>query len=348
MLVSRMLMNRAISPPNSAAPPPKPAALVASAGADAAGRVLVVDDTPIGRDLLAEVLRKEHAVETACDGVEALEKAARFRPDVILLDLVMPRMGGLEVCRRLRLDEQTRLLPILIITGTTDRERRLECIDAGANDFLNKPFDIAEVTVRTRSLIRQKRLTDQLETAETVLVAMVRMLEAKDVYTHGHSQRVADYTASLAAAVGLPSTDQERLRKAGLLHDIGKVVLREGILNKPDRLTREEFELVKLHPVEGERLLAGLRFAEPYLPAVRHHHEAFNGSGYPDGLAGEAIPLDARLMAVADSYDAMTSDRAYRRGMSADQALALLETGAGRQWDPALVRTFVGLRGHSA
>jgi putative two-component system response regulator len=312
-------------------------------GIDDGARVLVVDDTPISRDLLGEVLRRDYAVEVAVDGLDALEKVGRFRPDVVLLDLIMPRLGGLEVCRRLRAEEATRLLPVLIITGATEREKRLECIDAGANDFLNKPFDIAEVSVRTRSLIRQKRLTDQLETAETVLVAMARMLEAKDRYTHGHSQRVAEYTTALAAACGCSAAHQERLRKAGWLHDIGKVVLPEGILNKPEKLTRDEFEMVKLHPVEGERLLSDLRFAKPYLPAVRHHHEAFNGTGYPDGLAGEAIPLDARLMAIADAFDAMTTDRAYRKGMSVEQAKCIIGENRGPQWDPELVKAFTGL-----
>lgn len=323
----------------------QPAVAVARVAApgDEPGRILVVDDTPISREVLAEVLRREHTVATAGDGVEALETAVAFNPDVVLLDLHMPRMGGLEACRRLRADERWRLLPVIIVTGETDRGKRFECIDAGANDFLNKPFDVAEITIRARSLVRQKRLTDQLESAEIALVAMVRMLEAKDRYTLGHSQRVAERTAALAGACGLSNARQDRLRKAGLLHDIGKIVLRESILHKPDRLTPEEFEMVKLHPVEGERLLSGLRFARDYLPAVRHHHESFNGTGYPDKLAGEAIPLDARLMAIADAFDAMTSDRSYRKGMPVERALAIVAENTGPQWDPELAKLFVEL-----
>ncbi|HEV8263041.1 MAG TPA: HD domain-containing phosphohydrolase, partial [Burkholderiales bacterium] len=213
----------------------------------------------------------------------------------------------------------------------------------GCNDFLNKPVDALELVARTRSLMQLKLLTDQLESAETVLRTLARTLEAKDSYTQGHSERVADYTARLAAAIGLSVEDQNRLRRAGLLHDIGKSAVRDSVLHKPGALTDEEFEHIKIHPVVGERILQDLKSAQPYLSTVRHHHERTDGTGYPDGLRGEAIPLDASLMAIADAYDAMTSHRPYRAAMPQEEALAILAENRGPQWDPEFVKAFVAM-----
>jgi len=308
------------------------------------GKVLVVDDQPAIVGHLSALLENEgYEVETADDGNNALLKVDIFSPDVVLLDIEMPEMNGLEVCRVLRSRPQTQLLPIVFITGMEDRKTRIECKEAGCSDFLNKPVDALELIARTRSLMQLKHLTDQLETAETVLRTLAHTLEAKDSYTQGHSERVADYTARLAAAIGLPAMDQDRLRGAGLLHDIGKIAVRESVLHKPGALTDEEFEHIKIHPIVGEYMLRDLKFAQPYLPAVRHHHERTDGKGYPDELAGEAIPRDAALMAIADSYDAMTSHRPYRLTMPTEKALAILTENQGPQWHPEFVKAFVAM-----
>lgn len=308
------------------------------------GKVLVVDDTADNVTHLTALLENEgYQVESASDGSMGLTKVETFSPDVVLLDINMPIMDGLEVCRTLRGRVETQLLPIVFITGMDDRATRITCKEAGCNDFLGKPVDAVELFARTRSLVDLKHLTDQMETTETVLRTLAHTLEAKDAYTQGHSERVADYTSRLAATVGLSVQDQERLHGAGLLHDIGKVAVRESVLHKPAPLTNEEFEHIKQHPIMGEYILRDLKFAHSYLPAIRHHHERMDGKGYPDGLSGEAIPMDAALMAIADAYDAMTWHRPYRLAMPKDKALAIIVENQGPQWHPEFTRAFVAM-----
>lgn len=309
------------------------------------GRILLVDDDPaIANSISMTLAAQKYQVTTANSGRSALERVAAFAPDVVLLDLQMPEMDGIEVCRALRARADTQLLPIVFLTAHDTREAKLQCIEAGGTDFLSKPFDMLELRTRLQALVQHKHLIDQMESTEGVLRVLARCLEANDEYTRGHSDRVAEYTASLAAALGLSLEDQNRLAGAGLLHDIGKVAVRSQVLHKPGALTEEERTEVECHPVVGVRILGELKLASRYLPSIRHHHERLDGTGYPDRLKGGAIPLDARMMAIADAFDAMTSHRPYRPALPEERALEILVEHAGRQWDDDLVQAFVKMR----
>lgn len=307
-----------------------------------ARRVLVVDDDPGIGMLLEQLLTGEgHEVRRARDGREALVLAADRPPDLVLLDLDMPRMGGFEVCRQLKCDPRTRLIPVVIITGRSAAEARLRAWELGADDFLTKPFDRASVAARCRSLLRLKSLIDELDSAQAVMFSLARTLEAKSRYTHGHTERVTAYALALAERVGLPAGDREVIRRGAMLHDIGKIAVPDTILEKPGRLTPEEYELVKRHPTEGARIVEPLRSVRDAVPLIRWHHERVDGRGYPDGLVGSTIPLPVRILSVADVYDALASERPYRPALTHDQCLQILRDEAnGGGLDPELVRAF--------
>src|SRR6185295_17941125 len=287
-------------------------------------RILVVDDLAENREILVDLLGSEgYVLDTAKDGEEAVEKALASPPDLILMDVSMPRLTGFEACRRLKADERTHLVPIVLVTGLLAREDRIQGIAAGCDDFLTKPVDSEQLLARTRTLLRTKALVDELEQAENVLVSLATALDAKDTYTSGHSQRVGDYAEALGAALGLGGKARSNLRRAGLLHDIGKIGTDLAYLNKPGALTTEEYEQVKRHPVIGYEICLPLRTMAPLLPLIRGHHERLDGRGYPDGLKAEAIPVPLRCLTVADVYDALTSDRSYRKAMPIADALTL-------------------------
>ena len=305
-------------------------------------RILIVDDLSENREVLTDLLADEgYILETAQDGQEGVDRALANPPDLILMDVTMPRLSGFEACRRLKADERTHLVPIVLITGLVAREDRIEGIAAGCDDFLTKPVDHEQLMARTRNLLRTKMLVDQLEQAENVLVSLATALEAKDTYTRGHSERVAEFAEALGAAAGLDRTDRRNLRRAGLLHDIGKIGIPLEYLNKPGKLTTEEYEIVKLHPVIGHEICKPLRTMVPLLALIRGHHERLDGHGYPDGLAHEAISLPLRCLSIADVYDALTSDRAYRKAMTRDGALRVLrEEATTGMWDHRLIDVF--------
>lgn len=302
-------------------------------------RVLIVDDLPENRDILTGLLEPEgYQLETAVDGLEALEAALARPPDLILMDVAMPRMTGFEACRRLKNDDRTHLVPIVLVTGLVAREDRIQGIAAGCDDFLTKPVDSEQLMARTRNLLRTKALVDELEQAENVLVSLANALDAKDNYTRGHSERVAEYAERLGAASGLGRDDRRNLRRAGLLHDIGKIGIPVDYLQKPGPLTLAEYEKVKEHPSIGYEICRPLRTMVPLLPLIRGHHERLDGKGYPDGLAGEAISLSLRCLTVADIYDALTSDRAYRKALPHDSALRVMRDEASvGMWDLSLI-----------
>ena len=304
--------------------------------------VLVVDDDHSVAQVLEHLLTAEgYAVSLARDGREALDAVADCPPDLILLDLDMPRLGGYEVCRTVKQDSATRLTPVVILTGRNESEARLRAWELGADDFLTKPFQTVEVLARCRSLLRVKGLVDELDSAQSVLFALARTLEAKSRYTHGHTERVTAYALALAAQVGLPEGEREVLRRGAALHDIGKIAVPDAILDKPGRLTAEEYEVIKRHPAEGVRIVEPLRSLRDTIPLVRWHHERLDGKGYPDGLYGGAIPLLARILAVADVYDALSSERPYRPALPPAECLRLLrESAAGGGLDPELVAHF--------
>jgi putative two-component system response regulator len=304
-------------------------------------RILVVDDNLNVSDLLKLVLVREgYEVRTASNGLEALACVPEFRPHLLLLDLTMPHLCGDEVCRRLKKDPATQLTQIIIVTANADMQNRVDAWEYGADEFLTKPFHLIEVTTRCRSLLRTRQLLEERESAETVVFALARAVEAKSPYTQGHSERVTAYAQGLASALGIPEDQRELLRKGSLLHDIGKLSIPDAILDKPGQLTGEEFEIVKSHTVQGAHIVEPLVSLRNTVPLIRSHHERLDGKGYPDGLAGDAIPLLVRILSVSDVYDSLASQRPYRPALPLDQCLAILRENA---LDGGLDRELVAL-----
>jgi cyclic di-GMP phosphodiesterase len=307
-------------------------------------KVLVVDDVASNRELLQGRLEDlGYDVREARDGIEALDAVAADEPDLILLDIDMPRLDGIAVCEQLKAHPLRRLIPIVILTASNDRGTRLRGIAAGADDYLSKPFDPKELLIRTKVLLRQRELNRRLDATEGVLFALARAVEARDRHTIHHAERVGRYAEAMGAAHGLGLEDCDLLYHGGVLHDLGKIAIPDAILLKPGPLTIEEFAVMKSHSVEGERICLSLRSIAYYLPMIRHHHERVDGTGYPDHLAGKDIPLGARIAAISDGWDAMVSDRPYRRGLDEEEALRRLRQGAGSQWDAGLVHVFIDL-----
>jgi putative two-component system response regulator len=307
------------------------------------GTVLVVDDVSANVRLLERLLVNEgYVVLTASDGAEALTAVARGGPDMVLMDVRMPNRDGFAACRDLKLDAATRLIPVVLMTGTAEREDRVKAIEAGADDFLTKPIDESELRARVKSLVRLKRYTDELDSAESVILSLALTVEARDPNTNGHCQRLAAYAVTLGRRLGLADHQLETLTRGGYLHDLGKIGMRDAILLKPGPLTTAEFEEFKQHPVIGDRLCGNLRALQSVRPIVRHHHERLDGTGYPDGLTGSAVPLLAQIIAIVDVYDAITTKRPYKPALPAEVAYAELAKEAGRGWrDRTLVEEFI-------
>jgi putative two-component system response regulator len=296
-------------------------------------KILIVDDESGARAALEFLLRREgFEVRDAADGPSAIQECATFRPDLILLDIMMPGMNGFEVCRHIKATPETRLTPVVLITGLTATEDRIAGINAGADDFLSKPIDLNELLARTRSLLRLKQYTDELENAEAVLFSLAHSIEARDPYTHGHCERLAEMSARMGERLGVPEEQIKALRRAGVVHDIGKVAVPDSILLKPGPLTSDETKVMQKHPVVGERICAPLKTFRLVLPIIRHHHEKHDGTGYPDGLQGEEIPLTARILQLSDVYDALTTDRPYKVAFTPEVALDLMGEEAERGW----------------
>jgi putative two-component system response regulator len=304
--------------------------------------ILIADDEKAVRDVLRRALAGAgYRVLEAATGAQAVALGDRERPDLFILDISMPDADGVEICRAIKSDPITRLTPVIHITGSTQRDERLRALEAGSDEFVGKPFDIEELLIRVRSLLRTKRLTDHLVSDEAVLVALSRTVEARDNYTERHLHRVADRSVEVARLMGMTEREVESVRLGGLYHDLGKIAVPDGVLHKPAALDRTEFALIRHHPEAGAEILRPLRaFDGPEL-AVLHHHERFDGTGYPYGLRGGEIPLAARIVTVADSYDAMTTDRPYRAALRPEEALQRLDDGREEQWDPLVVDIFV-------
>jgi len=311
-----------------------------------AGRhVLVVDDERANRNLLTLMLRADgHVPHTVEDGEAALAAIAAHPPDLVLLDINMPGVDGYTVCRKLKANPATRLIPVVLLTGLHDRERRIQGINAGADDFIGKPFDSDELRARVRSLLRLKKYTDALESAEAVFIGLAQTIEARDPYTVGHCQRLAFYATRLGARLRLAPDQLDALDRGGHLHDIGKIGIPDAVLKKPGELTPDEYELMKQHTVIGDRLIAGFQSFALVRPIVRHHHERRDGSGYPDGLKGDNVPLLAEIMAIVDLYDALTTDRPYRRAQPAIRVHQELQDEVSRgRLKKELVEAFTAL-----
>jgi putative two-component system response regulator len=311
--------------------------------------VLVVDDVAANRELLEGYLSDlGYDVRQARDGYEALDAVEAEEPDLVLLDIQMPRLDGLAVCRALKEHSTRRLVPVVLVTALGDRATMLRGLEAGADDFLTKPIDPQELLVRTKVLLRDRELDRRLDAAENVLLAFARAVEARDRFTIHHAERVGRYARAIAGAHGLFGPDLAFIYQGGVLHDLGKIAIPDAVLNKPSVLTEEEMALMRTHSEVGERICLPLRSTTRFLPIIRHHHERFDGAGYPDHLVGGDIPLGARIVAVADAWDAMLSDRPYRRGLGRDRAHDQMRAGSGTQWDPELVKVFLALHDQRA
>ncbi len=307
-----------------------------------AAKILVVDDEKIVVDLHKRLLeRNGYQVIIAYDGAEALAIVETEKPDLILTDVFMPGMNGLQLCEELKKNETTSLIPVIMITAVDDYDNRIRGIETGVDDYLAKPVRSRELYARVKSLLRLKTLTDNLESAETVIFSLANAIMAKDPFTKDHIDRVSTLAMNLGGHIGLTQGEISTLMKGGALHDIGKIGVKDAILLKPGVLTPEEFEEIKKHPETGENICRPLNSLKPVLPIIKHHHERYDGSGYPSGLAGEDIPLLARLLAIVDVYDALTSQRAYRDAMSHAQAMAIFRRDTARgKFDHALFEKF--------
>jgi putative two-component system response regulator len=308
-----------------------------------AGKVLVADDYGPNLSGLRLLLQAAgYDVLTASNGSEALRMARHDAPDVVLLDVVMPGMSGLDVCASLKQSKATQLTPVVLISGGRARDTRLAGLDAGADDFLNKPVDPDELYARVRALIRLKKATDALESAEALFLALGRIIEARDSYTEGHCERLAEYAIALGSSLALPQSDLDALYRGAFLHDIGKIAIPDRVLLKKGKLTRQEYALMKQHPAIGDELCRTVRSLDPVRPVIRSHHERRDGRGYPDQLAGDDIPLLARIVSVVDVFDALTTDRPYRKGIRRSAAYkVMMDQARGGGCDCALVEAFI-------
>jgi putative two-component system response regulator len=306
------------------------------------GNILVADDQVANRELLDELLTAQgFKVISVADGNEALHQLSKVPVDLVLLDVMMPHLNGFEVCEKIKANPETYLIPVVLITSLSDKQDRIEGIRVGADDFLTRPVDRTELLARVRSLLKLKHRTDELERAESVLFALARSIEGKDPYTGGHCERLAEYSASLGQHLGLAEEQITALRRAGVVHDIGKIAIPDSIILKPSSLTPDEWKLMREHPVVGERICAPLKSFRLVLPIIRHHHEKFDGSGYPDGLRGEATPITARVMQIVDVYDALTTVRPYKPAFSITDALQTMKQEVAKGWwDPHIFDQF--------
>jgi putative two-component system response regulator len=323
------------------------------------GAILIVDDEEMIRRLLTARLSPEgYHCQQAGNAAQALQKLKSDSIELVILDIKMPGKSGAELLPVIKAKYPD--TAVIMATAISDASTAINCMKAGAYDYITKPFNLDEVSLSVNRALEKRRL--ELENRDyqqhleqkveeqskkiraaffNAVTALAYALEAKDVYTSGHSQRVTEISVAIAEEMGLSRKDVERIRLAGLVHDIGKIGVREEVLNKPGSLSEEEYKHVRLHSETGERILIPIVDDEEIIKAVRHHHERYDGWGYPDGLRGEQIPRMARIIAVADTFDAMTSERSYRQAMTKEEACAEIERCSGSQFDPAVAEAFL-------
>ena len=323
--------------------------------AESKSTILIVDDEPFGRDTLESILEPEgYILVMAENGYQAIEKAIAIQPDVILLDVMMPGMNGFEVCRRIRNEKQLAEIPILFLTALDDRQSLLNGLDAGADEFISKPFDRFELRARMLGITRLNRFRklseerSNLEQAHTELKTAYdatiegwsRAMDLRDKETEGHTQRVTEVTLKLAEAAGINEEELIHIRRGALLHDMGKLGIPDAILHKPDKLNDEEWELMRQHPQLAYDMLIPIEYLRPALDIPYCHHEKWDGTGYPRGLKGDQIPLAARIFAVVDVWDALTSDRPYRSALQKEEVFQYLKDQSGKHFDPQAIELF--------
>jgi putative two-component system response regulator len=304
--------------------------------------ILVVDDQAPNREFLQDTLIDDgFKVITAANGADALSVLDESQIDLVLLDVMMPGKCGFEVCHEIKSNPLTSLTPVVFVTALSDKESRIKSINAGADDLLTVPVDRIELLARVRSLLRLKLRTDELERAESVLFTLARIIEGRDPSTHGHCERISSLCVGLGEYMGLKAEQLTALKIAGVVHDIGKICIPDAVLLKPGPLSSEEWSLMREHPAVGERICAQLKSFRLVLPIIRHHHEKRDGSGYPDRLRGDDIPITARILQVVDVYDALKSVRPYKCAMSTSDAIRTMREEVEKGWwDPCVLDGF--------
>jgi cyclic di-GMP phosphodiesterase len=307
--------------------------------------VLVVDDDEGIRQLFGRWLAAQgYTVVAVGDGTAALDAVQQQSPDVVLLDIAMPGLNGVEVCRRIKGEQATRLTPVILVSAVDGVEDRIAGLAAGADDFLSKPPDANELLTRVGAVVKVKRYTDDLDSAASIVTTLATMIEARDGHSEGHCYRMANYAAALGRRLNLDADALQALKRGGMLHDIGMLAIPESVIMKSGPLDPDEFDVVKTHTTVGDSLCANLRSLQAVRPIVRHHHERRDGSGYPDRLHDDEIPLLAQIISIVDVYDAVTTRRAYQQSRSGDQAIGILRSEVEKGWrDHDLVEEFVTL-----
>ncbi len=306
-------------------------------------QILVVEDEPTIREILSFQLEHlGYEVRSAEDGKQAVELLEKELPDLVITDVDMPRMDGFKLCKYIKQNPATRLIPTVIVTALDGPEDYITGVGLGADDFITKPFHDFKFQARVRSLIRLKEFTDELESAEEIIFSLALTVEAKDPYTRGHSYRIAKLAVEVGERLGLNNDELLTLRRGGILHDIGKIGMPDAILFKDGRLTPDEIAKVREHPIKGEEICKPLKSLEAALPLIRHHHERMDGNGYPDGLEGNDIPLGARIICAVDMFDALNTKRTYKEALPKEKTCRILKDAAvDGQLDPDMVKYMI-------
>jgi cyclic di-GMP phosphodiesterase len=313
-----------------------------------APHLLLVEDNDSILEIMRDILEAEgYRVSCAANGKEALRAFEREVPDLIVSDVMMPHLDGFGLLKAVRARPDGVAVPFLFLSARTEQAATTQARQLGADDYLFKPFDPDELTMAVRARLERRRLVELFDTRAAHLQTVTMLanaIEARDTYTRGHVERVKNYASALARALGWSDDALVILEFGALLHDIGKITVPRDLLNKPSGLLREEWDLLRQHPKTGAKMLEGVDHLRPAIPYVLYHHERWDGHGYPNGLAGVVIPREGRLLALADTFDAMTSDRPYRHALNQEEALGEIRKGVGTQFDPAMAEVFIRVR----
>ncbi len=331
-----------------------------------AKRILIVEDNPSTRNLLTLLLEGE-GFETiqAKNGQDALEKVRNEFPDLVLLDVMLSGMDGYDVCHELKNDNFTRLIPLVIITNSEGIPEKANALDSFADDYITKPFRNQELIFRINSRLRTKALEEEIlvsnksllttqraiqattreldKTRQDTIYSLLVALETRDPYTSGHAKKVSKMCVDVARAMDFDEKSLEYMEYASILHDVGKIGVPYNILMKEGKLSPEEEREMRKHPLISAEIIRPIGFLERIIPIIRSHHESFDGSGYPDGLKGDQIPMEARIISIVDAYHAMVSDRPYRRAMPVSRSINILQSVSGTQIDPDVLKIFFDL-----